>query len=132
MIAAEFGIDADVQHGKLHEAYEPKKLTFALYPAEEAEGANVALQDTAIYVQVFLPWQKQRTAQIVVDPAPIEDAVQRFRERLRTATHPYVGSVQLWRIALARVDYGQDPVGNVNRAVMTLTAYGQNLAETAA
>jgi hypothetical protein len=133
-LGAEFDpSELTVVDGRLHEAYRPAGVPVAaLYPVEEAEAAVSLLQDSAVAVQVFLPWELQREPQRIVDPAPVGDLIHRIRTRLYSTTHPYMGSAELWDLRLARVDYQADPVGNITRATAIVAAYGQNLAETTA
>lgn len=130
MLEAEFAGEFHFKDGKLHSAHPGGYI--GIYPVQEAEGRRVLDQDSAVRVQVFLPWTAQVRPDFVADPAAIETVAQRMRERFYSATHPYAGSAGVWDLRLVRVDYEEDPIGQVTRLGATIVSIGQNFAETSA
>lgn len=102
----------------------------AVYPgyAQERAGQQQVL-DLVCYVQMFGQWRAVVEPEMVVDPTPLEEWAERVRRALRDAdvAGPEADS-HLWYFNVSRVDYTNDPGGNVSRLLATVVGEAQNPA----
>lgn len=133
--AAEIAAGWVVLPGRLHTAYPGLQQgppgAFGVFPRSESEGRRVLDQDTIVMVQLFLDWPRGRLdPKVVIDPTVLEGYAERLREAHYTAGATFVGTGSFWDWRVARIDFLEDPTGQVTRFEATIKAIGQNYAET--
>lgn len=87
--------------------------------------SNKLVQVSEVLVQFYGKWKKEIDPETRVDPAAIENYVERFLRRMRTSD-PGTGTV--WYFDVAEVTYPNDPTGNKTRFEARVNAYGNNPA----
>lgn len=135
VFAAELAAGWQIKPGRLHPSYpglaQGPPGVFGVYPRVESEGRRVLDQTTTVMVQLFLAWPRGRLdPSVVIDPTVIEGYGERIREGHFTAQQSFTGTGSFWDWRVTRIDYTEDPTGQVTRLEATIQATGQNYAET--
>lgn len=114
-------------HDNLHPAVGMEGTRIGIAPEEEAARAGMMIQnDIAVTVKFYRRWDPDIDPLKKVDPRPITEHGERFRQALRRATS--AGTDQVWFFNLLRIRYPNDPVGNKTRFEADIVAYGNNSA----
>lgn len=101
-----------------------------VYPgySQSRQGKEMVL-DVICYVQLFGPWRAVVEPTMIVDPTPLEEWAERIRRAIRDADVAGPGAdAHLWYFDVQRVDYTNDPGGNVSRLLVTIAGEAQNPA----
>lgn len=128
IIDAEFAPEGySAIHDNLHPAVGQEGTRIGIAPEEEAARAgNMIQRDTAITVKFYRRWDPEVDYNKKVDPRPITEFAERFRQAIRD--NDQIGTDSAWYFNVVRVRYPNDPVGNKSRFEADLVAYGSNSA----
>lgn len=114
-------------HDNLHPAVGRDGTRIGIAPEEEAARAgNMIMNDIIITVKFYRRWDDQVDETKKVDPRPITELAERFRQAVRD--NDQIGTDSLWYFNVVRVRYPNDPTGNKSRFEADLIAYGSNSA----
>lgn len=114
-------------HDNLHPAVGMDGTRIGIAPEDESpRGGNLIQQDTALTVKFYRRWDPDIDPTKKIDPRPITEFAERFRQALRRNQGP--GNDQVWYFNLVRIRYPNDPVGNKTRFEADIVAYGSNSA----
>lgn len=120
---------------KLHDSKGREGAIGAVYPGPASVRSNneQVLEPTA-YVQLFGKWTAEVDADKIVDPTPIEEWAERIRRACNSDASQGAeeGTEHLWFYNCTRIEYPQDPGGNITRLLATVVGKAQNSALTAA
>jgi hypothetical protein len=116
---------------KLHDSKGREGAIGAVYPGptQAAAGNELVIEPTA-FIQLFGKWTAEVDPDKTIDPTPVEE----WAERIRRACHSdgFEGTIDadehLWFYSVSRVDYPQDPGGNITRLLVTVIGKAQNAA----
>jgi hypothetical protein len=128
IIDAEFAAEGYTAiHDNLHPAVGQEGTRIGIAPEEEAARAgNMVQNDTAITVKFYRRWDPEVDYNKKVDPRPITEFAERFRQAIRDNNE--IGTDSAWYFNLVRIRYPNDPVGNKSRFEADLVVYGTNSA----
>lgn len=116
---------------KLHDSKGREGAIGAVYPGPAATqlGNELILEPTA-YVQLFGKWTAEVDADKTVDPTPVEEWAERIRRACQSdgVEGTEGGDEHLWWYSVTRVDYPEDPGGNISRLLVTVVGKAQNPA----
>lgn len=118
-------------HDNLHPAVGDSGTRIGIAPEEETPAAGNMIQNNiAITVKFYRRYDIDVDYDKKVDPRPITEHAERFRNAVRQAAAPNTDSV--WYFNIIRIRYPNDPVGNKSRFEVDIVAYGTNsgLVET--
>ena len=110
---------------RMHASLGHRGPFIAVYPALETESdgdASVLVID--LVVQLYRQYDRQIKPEQAVDPAGIEEWVERARRAIRGVT--FVTSSQTWFLRQPAAQYPPDPTGNITRAELEVLAYAKH------
>jgi hypothetical protein len=114
-------------HDNLHPAVGAEGTRVGIAPEEEApRGGNMIQNEIAVTVKFYRRWDPDVDPTKKVDPRPITEFAERFRNAVRVANAG--GSDSFWYFNVVRIRYPNDPVGNKTRFEADLVAFGTNSA----
>lgn len=116
---------------KLHDSKGRDGAIGAVYPgpSQVPFGNELILEPTA-YVQLFGKWTAEVNPDRTVDPTPIEEWAERIRRACQEdgAEGAEDGDEHLWFYSVTRIDFPEDPGGNISRLLATVVGKAQNPA----
>lgn len=116
-------------HDNLHPAVGQEGTRIGIAPeSEEARPGRAIQNDMSITVKFYRRWDAQVDENKKVDPRPISEFAERFRQAVRG--NDRIGTDSAWYFNLLRIRYPNDPTGNKTRFEADLVAYGTNSALT--
>lgn len=118
--------DWTIRQGRLHDSLGDVGNVAGVSPEEDAVGGNAYVLKPLVLVQVFLKWEKVVDNQRVVDPTPIENLADAFREECRTRQG--VNTDEVWFLEVERLWYPNDPTGQKTRFHANIRGHGDNNA----
>ena len=132
IINAEFAPEGrTAAHDNLHPAVGDQGLRIGIAPEDEtAMPGNMVVNTIGITVKFYNRWDAEVDQYKRVDPRPITEYADRFRQAVRR--HNGVSTGKLWYFNLTRIRYPNDPTGNKTRFEADIVAFGNNtgLVET--
>lgn len=130
ILGEEFAAESIVfKNDKLHDSNGQEGAVGAVYPGPSTPASDSFILTTTLYVQLFDLWTPKVDPLQEVDPSIIEERAERIRRRCQLdAKHSLPGDVHGWYFVVSRIEYPQDPTGNITRLVATITAQSQNSA----
>lgn len=116
---------------KLHDSKGREGAIGAVYPgpSQTPLGNELILEPTA-YIQLFGKWKAVVDPDRTIDPTPIEEWAERIRRACQGdgGEGTEGGDEHLWYYSVTRIDYPEDPGGNISRLVATVVGKAQNPA----
>lgn len=116
---------------KLHDSKGREGAIGSVYPGptQTPLGNELILEPTA-YVQLFGKWEAVVDPNRTIDPTPIEEWAERIRRACQGDGGEGVegGDEHLWFYSVTRIDYLEDPGGNISRLLATVIGKAQNPA----
>lgn len=116
---------------KLHDSKGREGSIGAVYPgpSQTQQGNELILEPTA-YIQLFGKWTAEVDPDKTVDPTPIEEWGERVRRACQSdgGEGTIGGDEHLWWYSVTRIDYPEDPGGNITRLFATVIGKAQNPA----
>lgn len=114
-------------HDNLHPSVGREGTRIGIAPEEEAARAgNMLLNDMIITVKFYRRWDDEVDETKKVDPRPITEFAERFRQAVRG--NDQGGTDSFWYFNVVRIRYPNDPTGNKSRFEADVIAYGSNSA----
>lgn len=116
---------------KLHDSKGREGTIGAVYPgATQTQLANEVLLEPTAYIQLFGKWTAEVDPDKTIDPTPIEEWGERIRRACRAdgGQGTLDGDEHLWFYSVTRIDYPEDPGGNITRLLATVVGKTQNSA----
>jgi hypothetical protein len=117
------------KNDKLHDSNGQKAAVGGVYPGPSTPASDGLVLSSTVYVQLFNQWHPKVDPLQEVDPSIIEEWAERIRRRCQTdAKNSVPGDSHGWYYEVKRIEYPQDPTGNITRLVATVVAQSQNSA----
>ncbi len=116
---------------KLHDSKGREGAIGAVYPGPaQIQIANELILEPTAYIQLFGKWTAEVNPDRTIDPTPIEEWAERVRRACQSdgGQGTTDGDEHLWWYSVTRVDYPEDPGGNISRLLATVVGKAQNPA----
>lgn len=131
-LTAEFSTEGiKFLNDKLHDSKGREGHIGGVYPgpSQTTLGNEMIIEPTA-YVQLFHKWRADVDPNLTIDPTPIEEWGERVRRACQSdgGEGTTDGDDHLWWYSVTRIDYPEDPGGNITRLLATVVGKGQNPA----
>lgn len=116
---------------KLHDSKGREGAIGGVYPGpSQVQLSNELILEPTAYVQLFGKWTAEVDPNKTVDPTPIEEWAERIRRACQSDEVEGAGDgdEHLWFYSVTRIDFPEDPGGNITRLLATVIGKAQNPA----